>query len=67
MNTKDIVKIIVAVLTAIAATLGTIFGLTSCSVTRNYTTDSRYVQSGDTIVNIVTKTSETYTGVKRSN
>lgn len=66
MKTKDWVKIIIAVLTAVAATLGAIFGLSSCSVTRNYVTDSKYIQRGDTMVTIVTKTTESYVGTRDS-
>lgn len=60
MQTKDWVKIIIAVLTAVAATLE------SCSVTRNYVTDSKYIQRGDTMVTIVTRTTESYVGTRDS-
>ena len=53
--------IFIAALTA----LGTAFGLTSCNVTRTVTTQSQYLQKGDTSVVIQTKTIESYDGSKK--
>lgn len=61
-NKKKIVSAIIALLTAI---LAAVFGLTSCNVTRTITTQSSYVQHGDTTTTIVTKTIESYDGSKR--
>ena len=41
------------------------FGLTSCNVTRKVTTQSEYVQRGDTSVVIMTKTIESYDATKK--
>lgn len=65
MDTKTIIKIICAVLTAIATALAASFGLSSCSVTRMITTQSSYVQRGDTTVTIQTKTIENYNATKQ--
>lgn len=58
---KIVISVIVAALTALAASLG----LTSCNVTRTITTQSQYFQRGDTTCTIVTKTIETYDATKR--
>ena len=39
--------------------------LSSCNVTRTITTESRYIQRGDTSVVITTKTIETYDATKQ--
>lgn len=41
--------------------------LASCNVTRKMTTESSFVQRGDTSVVIITKTIETYDARKNSN
>ena len=38
------------------------FSLTSCNVTRTVTTKAEYYQRGDTTVQIVTRTTESYDG-----
>ena len=50
-----------ALLTCLAIALG----LTSCNVTRTITTQSQYMQRGDTSVVIQTKTVETYDASKK--
>lgn len=51
----------------VIAAVGTaIFGLVSCNVTRVITTESQYVQRGDTNILIKTKTIETYDASKKS-
>lgn len=39
--------------------------LTSCNVTRKVTTEATYYQHGDTTVQIITKTTETYDATKK--
>ena len=39
--------------------------LTSCNVTRTVTTQSQYLQRGDTTVIIQSKTIESYDGIKK--
>ena len=58
---KAIKYLALAVATAIAMALG----LTSCNVTRIVTTQSEYLQKGDTSVVIQTKTVETYDAKKK--
>ena len=60
MTRQQIIKIIISVLIAALTALGTAFGLTSCNVTRTVTTQSQYLQKGDTSVVIQTKTIESY-------
>lgn len=48
------------ILVAIAALVAT-----SCNVTRKTTTESAYYQKGDTAIQIVTKTIETYDATKK--
>lgn len=65
-KTKTIVKYIIYVLSGLAAALGVFFGVTACNVTRNITTQSQYVQKGDTSVVIQTKTIESYNAIKNN-
>lgn len=58
---KDNLKTII---TAIAVIVATIFGLSSCQVTRTITTESSSIQRGDTSVIIQTKTIESYNALK---
>lgn len=67
MLTTNQKKAIVYFVTALATALGIAFGLSSCTVTRIVSTDSSYVQSGDTSRTITVKTIETYTAKKQSN
>lgn len=64
-KTKTIIKVtasvIIAALTALLAGLG----LTSCNVTRKVTTESSYFQRGDTTIQIVTRTTESYDATKK--
>ena len=62
---KTIVKWIVSILTITAATLATLFGLSSCNVSRTITSQSQYLQRGDTNIVIQTKTIETYDATKK--
>lgn len=64
-KTKKIIKIIIAVITAALAALGSALGLTGCNVTRQVTTLSQYYQKGDTTCTIMTKTIETYDATKK--
>lgn len=52
------------IITAIAVIIATIFGLTSCNITRTITTESSSIQKGDTSVIIQTKTIESYNAKK---
>ena len=65
MNKKEIWKIVISVLIAALTALGAALGLSSCNVTRTITTQSQYLQKGDTTTTIVTKTIETYDASKR--
>lgn len=64
---KNLKKAIVFIVGAIASALAIAFGLPSCTVTRVVSTDSSYVQRGDTSRTITVKTVETYTAKKQSN
>lgn len=64
-KTKFILKVIVSVAIAALTTLAASLGLTSCNVTRKMTTESSFYQRGDTTVNIVTRTTETYDANKK--
>ena len=60
MTKKKILKVIVSVLIAALTALAASLGLSSCNVTRTITTKSEYWQKADTSVIIQTKTIETY-------
>lgn len=62
---KMILKVTIAVLVAALTTLAASLGLTSCNVTRRVTTESAFYQRGDTTVQIVTKTTESYDATKK--
>lgn len=64
-KTKIIIKVVVSVLIAALTALAASLGLTSCNVTRTVTNESSYVQRGDTNVVIHTKTIETYDATKK--
>lgn len=64
-KTKFILKVIVSVAIAALTALSASLGLTSCNVTRMMTTESSFYQRGDTTVNIVTRTTETYDAKKK--
>lgn len=57
---KQIAGAICTALTAIAAAIAAIFGLSSCNVSRVISTTSSYIQRGDTTTTIQVKTVETY-------
>ena len=65
MTKKQILKVIVSVLIAALTALAASLGLSSCNVTRTITNESQYVQRGDTSVVIQTKTIETYDASKK--
>lgn len=60
-----IVKLIYSILIITAASIATIFGLQSCNVSRTITSQSQYLQRGDTNIVIQTKTIETYDASKK--
>ena len=62
---QTLVKWAVSILTITAATLAALFGLQSCNVTRTITTQSQYLQRGDTSITIQTKTIEVYDASKK--
>lgn len=64
-STKTILKVVIAVIIAALTALAASLGLTSCNVTRTITNESQYFQRGDTSVVIQTKTIETYDAYKR--
>lgn len=64
MSKKSILKIVIGlVIAALLITLGA--ALASCNVTRRVTTESAFYQKGDTTVQIVTKTTESYDATKK--
>ena len=65
MTKKQILKVIVSVLIAALTALAASLGLSSCNVTRTITTRSEAWQKGDTSVIIQTKTVETYDASKK--
>ena len=65
MTKKQILKVIVSVLIAALTALAASLGLSSCNVTRTITTRSEAWQKGDTSVVIQTKTIETYDASKK--
>ena len=62
---QTLVKWVVSILTITAASLAALFGLQSCNVTRTITTQSQYLQRGDTCITIQTKTIEVYDASKK--
>ena len=65
MTKKQIFKVIVSVLIAALTALAASLGLSSCNVTRTITTRSEAWQKGDTSVVIQSKTVETYDASKK--
>ena len=65
MPKKQILKVIVSVLIAALTALAASLGLSSCNVTRTITTRSEAWQKGDTSVVIQSKTVETYDASKK--
>ena len=64
VDKKNIAKAIAYTITAVATAIGIAFGFSSCTVSRQITTSAEYYNRGDTVVNIQSKTIETYTGTK---
>lgn len=64
-STKQILKVVIGVVVAALTALASLLGLNSCNVTRRVTTEASYYQKGDTTVQIVTKTTETYDATKK--
>ncbi len=65
MTRKEIIKVVISVLIAALTALAASLGLSSCNVTRTITTKSEYWQKADTSVIIQTKTIETYDASKK--
>lgn len=65
-KSKMILKAVISALIAALSALAVAFGLSSCNVTRKVTTESAYVQRGDTAVTITTKTIEMYDASKKN-
>ena len=65
MKKKEIAKVIISVLIAALTALAASLGLTSCNVTRTITTRSEAWQKGDTSVIIQSKTVESYDGSRK--
>ena len=65
MSKRQIIKIFIKSLGILVLTLGSLFLIPSCNVTRTITTQSQYYQHGDTTCTIVTKTIETYDASKK--
>ncbi len=65
MTKKQVLKVIVSVLIAALTALAASLGLSSCNVTRTITTRSEAWQKGDTSVVIQSKTVETYDASKK--
>lgn len=59
-------KALVYFIGALATALGILFGLSSCQVVRTIETEAKTINRGDTVINITTKTVESYTGKKDS-
>lgn len=55
-------KALVTMFVALAMLAIMIIGCTSCNVTRTVTTKAEYYQKGDTTIQIVTRTTESYDG-----
>lgn len=58
-------KVILTTLAAAIAAFLAAAGLQSCNVTRKVSTESAFYQRGDTTVQIVTKTTESYDASKK--
>lgn len=61
----NVKRAIVYIVASIATALGIAFGLSSCSVVRTVTTESKCINRGDTVVQITTRTVENYTAEKQ--
>ncbi len=65
MSKQQIYKIVTTAVTALLTCLAIALGLSSCTASRVVTTTASYVQHGDTMTTITTKTTETYHGEKK--
>ena len=65
MSKQTIYKIVVTIATAVVTCAAIALGLQSCNVTRTITSQSQYVQKGDTSIVIQTKTVERYDASKK--
>lgn len=64
-TTKLILKVVISVVIAALTALAGVLGLQSCNVTRRVTTEASYYHRGDTTVQVVTKTTESYDATKK--
>ena len=62
---KKMLKVIIAVVIAALSALAASLGLQSCSMVRTITNKSEYYQRGDTAVMIQTKVVESYDATKK--
>lgn len=62
---KKLLKVIIAVVIAALSALAASLGLSSCSMVRTITNKSEYYQRGDTAVMIQTKVVESYDATKK--
>lgn len=65
MGKRQIIKIVITVIIAALSALAASLGLQSCTASRVVSTTASYVQHGDTTTTIVTKTTETFRGEKQ--
>lgn len=61
----NVKRAIVYAVGAIATALAIAFGLSSCQAVRTITTEAQTINKGDTVIQITTKTVESYTGEKK--
>lgn len=66
MTKKEIVDLVLKLIIAIATAIAAVLGFNSCNVTRVVSTTSSYWQKGDTTCTIVTKTTESYDASKKT-
>lgn len=57
-------RAIVYIVGAIATALSILFGLSSCTVVRTISTSAETINKGDTVVQVTTKTVESYNATK---
>lgn len=65
-KTREIVSVILRVIIAVATAISAALGLAACNVTRVVSTSSSYWQKGDTTCTITTKTTESYDAKKNA-
>lgn len=64
MSPKEITDLVLKLIIAIATAIAAVLGLSACNVTRVVSTSSSYWQKGDTTCTITTKTTESYDAKK---